>query len=377
MTLLGVAIPHPAAAAPAEAGSPAVGRVTYDLGDQAFVPAPPYRGKNEVAAVVHYPKGQGAKGVARGRHPLIVMQHGLWNTCADRAAQNRMVKARKALAAAEKAGDRAEADRQRRIMGKLGERLSAWPCRPGVAPLPSSSGYDYLAEELARQGFVVVSVGANGINATSSGQADSVYQARADLINKHLGLWRQLDAGKGPLKGKLKDPRTGRTSGVAFAGRVDLGRVGTLGHSMGGGGVMQHASDKRHGAWPAGVKVKAALGLAPTATWENEPVTKVPMAVLWGTCDQVNTGEYVRWNKGRNKRHRCTASPSPAATTTTSTPSGPRAAGRWPVRTTRFPESGAATASPRTARTSSTGGSTRPPSAPSPRATPAPSSAAT
>ncbi|GGV42125.1 poly(ethylene terephthalate) hydrolase family protein [Streptomyces spectabilis] len=301
VTLLGVAIPHPAAAAPAEAGSPAVGRVTYDLGDQAFVPAPPYRGKNEIAAVVHYPKGQGAKGVARGRHPLIVMQHGLWNTCADRAAQNRMVKARKALAAAEKAGDRAEADRQRRIVGKLGDRLSAWPCRPGVAPLPSSSGYDYLAEELARQGFVVVSMGANGINATSSGQADSVYQARADLINKHLGLWRQLDAGKGPLKGKLKDPRTGRTSGVAFAGRVDLGRVGTLGHSMGGGGVMQHASDKRHGAWPAGVKVKAALGLAPTATWENEPVTKVPMAVLWGTCDQVNTGEYVRWNKGRNK----------------------------------------------------------------------------
>ncbi|MFI8930348.1 alpha/beta hydrolase family protein [Streptomyces sp. NPDC053474] len=306
VTVLGAVVPHPATASAASpgavgSGSPSVGRVTYDLGDQAFVPAPPYRGKNEIAAVVHYPKGPGAKGVAPGRHPLIVMQHGLWNTCADRAAQHRMVKAKKALAAAEKAGDKAEADRQLKIMGEMGDRLSAWPCRPGIAPLPSSSGYDYLAKDLARQGFVVVSMGANGINATSSGQADSVYQARAALINKHLDLWRQLDAGKGPLKGKLKDAKTGRASAASFTERVDLGRVGTLGHSMGGGGVMQHASDKRHGDWPAGVKVKAALGLAPTATWENEPVTQVPMAVLWGTCDQVNTGEYVKWNKGRNK----------------------------------------------------------------------------
>ncbi|WP_335936737.1 alpha/beta hydrolase family protein [Streptomyces sp. PTD5-9] len=296
-------VPAGTGAVQASAGtsSPSVGRAAYDLGDLAFAPGAPYKGRNEIAAVVRYPEGAGSEGLARGRHPLIVMQHGQWATCADRAAQNALVKARKALALAEEAGDEAEAARQRAVVDRMSERLWAWPCRAGIAPLPSSSGYDYLAESLARQGFVVVSMGANGINATSGGQADSVYRARADLINKHLDLWRQLDAGKGPLKGKLKDPETGRVSDAPFAGHLDLQRVGALGHSMGGGGVMQQVADGRHGDWPAGVKVKAALGLAPTATWDNEPVTKVPLAVLWGTCDQVNTGEYVKWNRKDNK----------------------------------------------------------------------------
>ncbi|MER6501841.1 alpha/beta hydrolase [Streptomyces sp. NPDC001455] len=295
-----VSVPGAARTA-AGAGSPSVGRAVYDLGDLAFAPGAPYEGKSEIAAVVHYPDGPGEKGLARGRHPLIVMQHGQWPTCADRAAQNALVKAQKALALAEKPGDEAEAARQQAVIDGMSERLWAWPCRAGIPPLPSSAGYDYLAENLARQGFVVVSMGANGINATSGGQADSVYQARAALVNKHLDLWRQLDAGKGPLMGKVKDPRTGRASDAPFTGHLDLQRVGTLGHSMGGGGVMQQVSDERHGDWPAGVKVKAAVGLAPTATWENEPVTKVPLAVLWGTCDQVNTGEYVKWNRKDNK----------------------------------------------------------------------------
>ncbi|MFF8911994.1 alpha/beta hydrolase family protein [Streptomyces sp. NPDC015032] len=305
LTAMSPALAADGASAPAsgtaEAGAPSVGRATYDLGDLAFAPGAPYEGKSEIAAVVRYPDGPGGKGLARGRHPLIVMQHGHWATCADRAAQDALVKAQKALALAEEAGDDAEVARQQAVIGKMSDRLWAWPCQAGIPSLPSSSGYDYLAESLARQGFVVVSMGANGINATSAGQADSVYQARAALINKHLDLWRQLDAGKGPLKGKLKDPKTGGANDAVFTGHLDLQRVGTLGHSMGGGGVMQQVSDKRHGDWPAGVKVKAALGLAPTATWDVEPVTEVPLAVLWGTCDQVNTGEYVKWNKGDNK----------------------------------------------------------------------------
>ncbi|KOX21517.1 MULTISPECIES: alpha/beta hydrolase [unclassified Streptomyces] len=273
-----------------------VGEVRYDLGDRAFTPPAPYEGRTELTAVVHYPKDLG-----RGRHPLIVMQHGLWHTCADAKAQAGLKAAEKALAEAEKAGDEAEVARRQKLVEKATGPLWSWPCRDGVAPLPSSSGYDYLARDLARQGFVVVSMGANGINATSGGQAPSVYQARAALINKHLELWRQLSLGKGPLKGRLKDTRTGEASRAEFTGHVDLGRVGTLGHSMGGGGVMQHASDDRHAAWPEGVEVKAVLGLAPTATWDNEPVTKVPLAVLWGTCDQVNTGRYIDWNKNKNQ----------------------------------------------------------------------------
>ncbi|MFF5426396.1 MULTISPECIES: alpha/beta hydrolase [unclassified Streptomyces] len=273
-----------------------VGEARYDLGDQAFTPPAPYEGKAEIAAVVHYPRN-----VASGRHPLILQQHGLWHTCADRTAQIALEAAQKALTEAEKAGDEDEVARRQALVEQASVPLWSWPCRDGVTPLPSSSGYDYLATALAREGFIVVSMGANGINATSSGQAPSVYQARAALINKHLDLWRQLVQGKGPLRGKLMDAQTGKESRAGFAGHVDLSRVGTIGHSMGGGGVMQHASDDRHAAWPEGVKVKAALGLAPTATWDVEPVTKIPLAVLWGTCDQVNTGQYVDWNNGKNK----------------------------------------------------------------------------
>ncbi|MEU6934339.1 alpha/beta hydrolase [Streptomyces sp. NPDC046374] len=280
----------------ARPGTHEVAEARYDLGDQAFTPPAPYEGKAELAAVVHYPKD-----VAKGRHPLIVMQHGLWHTCADRAAQTKLEAAQKALAEAEKTGDEDEVTRLLTLVEQTSAPLWSWPCRDGARPLPSSSGYDFLAKALAREGFIVVSMGASGINATSAGQAPSVYQARAALIDKHLELWRQLSQAKGPLLGKLKDARTGQDSRARFAGHVDLGRVGTLGHSMGGGGVMQHASDARHGAWPQGVKVKAVLGLAPTATWDVEPITKIPLAVLWGTCDQVNTGRYIDWNKGKNK----------------------------------------------------------------------------
>jgi predicted dienelactone hydrolase len=38
-----------------------------------------------------------------------------------------------------------------------------WPCPAGDA-FPSHRGYDYLAEELARQGFVVVPVSVNGVD---------------------------------------------------------------------------------------------------------------------------------------------------------------------------------------------------------------------
>ncbi|MER7078357.1 hypothetical protein SAMN02982929_04095 [Saccharopolyspora kobensis] len=272
-----------AGAVPAQEG---VRVATYDLGDQVFTPPAPYEGRSELAAVVHHP----AK--LRGKHPVIVMQHGSWATCADAPAQRRLEAAEDALAEAGEAGDEAEQARQQGIIDEASDRLWAWPCSPGVDALPSSSGYDYLARALARQGFVVVSTGANGLNATGFGQAGSVYRARAALLNEHLAMWRQLDAGTGPLLGEL---------GTRFRGHLDLRRVGTLGHSMGGGGALQQVSDQRHGEWPDGVEIKAALALAPAAPLDAEPVTEVPFAVLWGTCDQVNTGEYFEWNAGRNR----------------------------------------------------------------------------
>jgi predicted dienelactone hydrolase len=110
------------------------------------------------------------------------------------------------------------------------------PCDRG-APFPSYRGYDYLGAALARRGFVVVSISVDSINMTSFDYGD-----RARLINKHLDLWRQLAAGRGPL-----EPVLGR-----LGEHVDLGNVATMGHSRGGKGVMWQASDKHRAEVPAG-----------------------------------------------------------------------------------------------------------------------------
>ncbi|MEU6486125.1 alpha/beta hydrolase [Streptomyces sp. NPDC046887] len=306
---LGLCVPAvPAYAAPlapsgsrpvAPAAADTVRTARYHLGDQAFQPPASlgYVGRAELAADVYYPARLGT-----GRHPLVVMQHGHWETCADAKAAAENAAALTARDRALEQGDEAEAARQQAIIERTAARLWAWPCAPGTAPIPSSAGYDYLARELARRGFVVVSVGANGINATDSGQADTVYQARAALLDRHLRMWQTLArSGTGPLRGALTDTRTGAPVADGFRGTVDMGRVGLLGHSMGGGGVMQEVADPSRADWPAGVGIKAAFALAPTGTWDEQPVTRTPFAVMWGTCDQVNTGRYFEHNRAANR----------------------------------------------------------------------------
>ena len=212
-------------------GDVAVRTVAYNLGDQVFVdPAvTEYDDAGDVvpmelAAVVHYPAQLG-----RGDHPLIVMEHGSWWTCVDKEKQ---------------------------------KPTAQWPCRPGTTVLRSNRGYDYLARDLAAKGFVVVSISANAINAHVLG--DVGYLARAHLINKHLQLWQQLASGTGGrLRGHFVDPATGERVQPRFRGHVDMQRVGTLGHSRGGKGVMWQAADKHRSEWPRGVKVGAVVGLAP------------------------------------------------------------------------------------------------------------------
>ncbi|MGW1836599.1 poly(ethylene terephthalate) hydrolase family protein [Streptomyces sp. NPDC002067] len=295
-----VAVPvHAVPAPPATSPASAVREARYDLGDRAFTPpaALGYQGRGELAGTVYYPAR-----LTGGPHPVVLMQHGHWETCADAGAQARHTAAAKAREQALKRGDKAEAARQEALMAKAAEALWAWPCARGTAPIPSSTGYDYLGRALAARGFVVVSVGTNGINATDSGQADSVYRVRAALIERHLRLWQRLSAsGDGPLRGALTDARDGSPVRADFRGRLDLGRVGLLGHSMGGGGVMQEIADAHRAELPAGIGIKAAFALAPTATWDGEPVTRTPFAVMWGTCDAVNTGDYFEQNRAATR----------------------------------------------------------------------------
>lgn len=88
-------------------------------------------------------------------------------------------------------------------------------------------GYDYLAEELASHGYVVLSIDANVNNDVGDRQS----QSRGQLILGTLDRLRQIDEqGQVNLDG---------TPGAldALKDKLDFSRVGIMGHSRGGQGV--------------------------------------------------------------------------------------------------------------------------------------------
>jgi hypothetical protein len=249
-----LALAAPATSAAGEEHRSSVRKVEYSLGERAFQvpgfhtePGGPVADL-ELTAVVHAPR------TLVGKRPLVLLAHGYWKPCRN--------------------------------------DQWVWPCPQGDA-FPSYHGYDYLGEELARQGFVAVSVSVNGVNAGEMGQPADV--ARAALMSKHLELWRELNDGKGPLAQQLQ----------GFRGHVDLTNVGTLGHSRGGRGAVYQASDKHVTGLPQGVRIKAVLPLAPADYYAPDPeapenldyrITKIPFAVMTGSCDGAVTPKNANHN---------------------------------------------------------------------------------
>lgn len=254
--------------------------------------------------MVHYP----ADIAAAGSHPLVVLSHGQWEACADRRAGTAWESAFDRLHGPDQVSDPDKRKRLERVVSKAGAALNRWPCASGVPSLPSYRGYDYLGRQLASHGFVVVSVGANGINAGQAGEAQD--KARAALINKHLELWQQRSTGGGPLARRLVD-RRGQPRAADFAGHVDTRKVATLGHSRGGRGVMWQAADAHRDRWPPGVRVKAVVPLAPATYYTpdgkpeaNYQVTDIPFATMGGSCDMAvglsGPKQYFDGVRGRN-----------------------------------------------------------------------------
>lgn len=253
--------PLPAAmSTTASAADDTVGVVEYNLGDTAFT-MPGFLGPNELQAVVHYPTAP-----SREPRPLVLALHGMWFTCVDVAGHE--------------------------------ATMDGWPCPEGQVRLPSYRGYDYLGDALARKGFVVVSIGVNGINTANAGDG---YADRAHLVSKHLQLWRDLAAdGGGELAGAFVEPGSGAPVDVRFRDQVDLTKVGVLGHSRGGMAAMLHSSAPWQQNWPTGVRVAAVLGVAPVYNFaEPTEVTSVPFAILDGGCDEIRGARYFDDVRGR------------------------------------------------------------------------------
>jgi len=99
----------------------------------------------------------------------------------------------------------------------------------GMGASSSYKGYDYLAEELATHGYVVISINADANNFDVE-EGTSI--ARAQLILGTLDRLREIDKGA-PLL--LQGESVGMFS--PLKNKLDFTRIGIMGHSRGGQGV--------------------------------------------------------------------------------------------------------------------------------------------
>lgn len=214
---------------PGKRGPLEVARVDYDFGDQVFQPTD-IGAKVELVGEVYHPVD-----LAGGPYPLVVFLHGNHSTCFR--------------------------GRQARFL---------WPCRPGWKPIPNHEGYAYIGERLASHGFIVASVSANGVNVLGSRLRDTGMRQRGELVDAHLKLWEKWSTVGG-------DP-----FGTAFVGAVDMTRIGTMGHSRGGEGVVWHkrVDDGR----PDPFGVDAVLALAPV-DFTRSRINNVDFATVLPECD--------------------------------------------------------------------------------------------
>ena len=209
---------------PARRGPFETWRRSYDL---APLDVPGYEVPIEVLGEVTAPVGA-------DRMPLVLLLHGRHSTCWR--------------------GDQVTGD---------------WPCRPGWRPIASQSGYRYMADVLASQGNLVVSVSANGINAQDFAEADGGAGTRSLLVRHHLDLWARWNE-------RGTDPWGGR-----FAGKVDLDAVVLMGHSRGGEGVVRAAVETRPSdPWA----VEGLVLIAPTA-FMRQAAPGAHTVVLLPSCD--------------------------------------------------------------------------------------------
>ncbi|MFF0011035.1 alpha/beta hydrolase family protein [Streptomyces sp. NPDC005374] len=239
----GARVPALAPANGVDPGRPGPYRTVTGEYDLAPVRLPGFATPVEMRAEVVAPKG------AAGSRPLALFLHGRHYTCYRPGSENDVT------------GD--------------------WPCASGYQPIPSYLGYLRDQQLLASQGYVTVSISANGINAQDWEPEDAGAQARSSLVRQHLARWADWAA----------HPSTAPAV-VRGAPKADLSKVLLVGHSRGGEGVNRAAMDSLYPPpaaedgyrGPVRWKVRGTVLVGPTIFGQN-PVADVPSVTLLPGCD--------------------------------------------------------------------------------------------
>lgn len=234
----------PAAGADATTADPTtVGTHPYTIADYNFgaqaIPLADIGGiRGELEGRIYLPTGGGA-------HPLVIFLHGRHSACYNTTT----------------------------LRG-----TSGWPCPAGTAPILSYAGYDGAGEALAADGFTVVSISANAINANDNQLSpDDGAATRGQLVLDTLTMLKAVDEGRTV---SYHDAATGDdmtmsqalTAGLAtypggtltagqLAGSMDFSRIGLMGHSRGGEGVV--TAGTLNEALPHPWNIKSVFALAP------------------------------------------------------------------------------------------------------------------